>query len=559
MSLAPWWERLPARLLREHAALEHLAADPEGYLASFAWRREEQTLVLTAQLRAWRLKGVEIRFPSSYPEGCPDVRPFPYVSLSTHQYVKTGALCLEIGPDNWHSELLAASLIVSAARLELAELVQIVEGVPVPSRHVDPAWSRPDASSGHALVLSRSAVAAARAADTPVTMQLATLLSAPSLNQFWVRAVPAETDLLDLPPPVVDGLALPLRGWILPDVVAGAAVPRSRDDLNSWLLERNVTLSDASLVFMPNATPSTALRVNKDKVDELYVIEVPEKDVRRPASLAGTADKRVGIVGLGSLGSKVALSLARSGQRRFTLVDSDLLLAENISRHAAVIDHVGMLKARATEDLIRSVAFDSMAVDVWPYDVGGSIPAELHGRMLESLADCDVLVDATADAGAHALLAGLASDHGRPLVWSEVWAGGVGGLLAWADLGRTPCPRCIRRAYLSELSTFPPAPFRTSDERYATGGDEPLVASDADVTFMAAVTARTTLDLLSGGLGEGVDPIVLFGLQPGWIFARPFETRAIRCWPDDWSCSRCWRAPTEPSESDSRAVAKLLT
>ena len=54
---------------------------------------------------------------------------------------------------------------------------------------------------------------------------------------------------------------------------------------------------------------------------------------RLPAEYAGLAPVRVGIVGLGSLGSKIAVSLARSGLRRFLLVDDDVLLPENICRH----------------------------------------------------------------------------------------------------------------------------------------------------------------------------------------------------------------------------------
>ena len=45
--------------------------------------------------------------------------------------------------------------------------------------------------------------------------------------------------------------------------------------------------------------------------------------------------KRVGIVGLGSLGSKVAASLARTGVGQFILVDGDVLHAGNLERHDA--------------------------------------------------------------------------------------------------------------------------------------------------------------------------------------------------------------------------------
>jgi hypothetical protein len=44
--------------------------------------------------------------------------------------------------------------------------------------------------------------------------------------------------------------------------------------------------------------------------------------------------KTIGIVGLGSVGAKIGMSLARMGVRRFCLVDHDVLLPENLERHA---------------------------------------------------------------------------------------------------------------------------------------------------------------------------------------------------------------------------------
>ena len=43
--------------------------------------------------------------------------------------------------------------------------------------------------------------------------------------------------------------------------------------------------------------------------------------------------KKVGIVGLGSFGSQIALELTKAGVHHFTLIDDDRLGAENIVRH----------------------------------------------------------------------------------------------------------------------------------------------------------------------------------------------------------------------------------
>lgn len=66
------------------------------------------------------------------------------------------------------------------------------------------------------------------------------------------------------------------------------------------------------------------------------------------------AEKKVGVIGLGSGGGFVALSLAMSGVGNFVLVDNDVIEAGNVTRHVADLRHVGQNKAAAVADLIRN-------------------------------------------------------------------------------------------------------------------------------------------------------------------------------------------------------------
>ena len=65
------------------------------------------------------------------------------------------------------------------------------------------------------------------------------------------------------------------------------------------------------------------------------------------------AEKKVGVVGLGSGGGFVALSLAMSGVGHFVLVDNDELDSGNVVRHVADLRYVGENKAAAVADLIQ--------------------------------------------------------------------------------------------------------------------------------------------------------------------------------------------------------------
>lgn len=61
----------------------------------------------------------------------------------------------------------------------------------------------------------------------------------------------------------------------------------------------------------------------------------------------------VAIVGLGSLGSEIAIQLGMSGVGSFILIDPDTLSTHNVVRHAADLRYVGKLKVDAVAELLR--------------------------------------------------------------------------------------------------------------------------------------------------------------------------------------------------------------
>src|SRR5512141_1412388 len=77
-----------------------------------------------------------------------------------------------------------------------------------------------------------------------------------------------------------------------------------------------------------------------------------EKYLGRDA-LDQLAHKSVAVVGVGSGGGFVALSLAMSGVGRFVLIDDDTLEAHNVVRHVADRRYIGDPKVHAVAELIR--------------------------------------------------------------------------------------------------------------------------------------------------------------------------------------------------------------
>lgn len=66
-------------------------------------------------------------------------------------------------------------------------------------------------------------------------------------------------------------------------------------------------------------------------------------------------EKRVAIVGLGGLGSNIAVMLARSGVGHLMLVDFDVVEASNLNRQHYFPRHLGMPKAEALAEQLREI------------------------------------------------------------------------------------------------------------------------------------------------------------------------------------------------------------
>ena len=66
-------------------------------------------------------------------------------------------------------------------------------------------------------------------------------------------------------------------------------------------------------------------------------------------------EKKVCILGLGGLGSNVAILLARAGIGYLKLVDFDIVEASNLNRQQYRISHIGMKKTEAIKTIIKEI------------------------------------------------------------------------------------------------------------------------------------------------------------------------------------------------------------
>jgi molybdopterin/thiamine biosynthesis adenylyltransferase len=219
---------------------------------------------------------------------------------------------------------------------------------------------------------------------------------------------------------------------------------------------------------------------------------------------------RVGIVGLGGMGSLIAEQLAHLGVGSLTLVDFDELEISNLNRVVgASRDDVGSPKVKVAERLIHRINC-------------GIVVEPLHRSILKEdtarqLLDCDLVFCCTDSHGSRAVVNQLSYQYLIPVIDTGVRIDALGGRIS-SMAGRVqllspglPCLSCsglldseqIRRDFLSDSE-------RKADP-YITGHSEPQPAVVSINGVVASLAVTMFLSVVAGVPSTGRHLVYLVG------------------------------------------------
>ena len=147
--------------------------------------------------------------------------------------------------------------------------------------------------------------------------------------------------------------------------------------------------------------------------------------------------KLVVIVGVGTVGSKMAQELAKSGVRRLRLIDGDSLEDVNLSRHVLPPQYVGMNKAEAL-----TVHLAEEVPELLPEAVPRYVDVSLSdGQLDKLLEDADLIVATTDDRGAQRRIGRRALALDIPAVFPALYTNDGGEVFVQRS-PRLPCFLC---------------------------------------------------------------------------------------------------------------------
>lgn len=538
-----WWERYPGLLEAEKEALDRL-----GY----RWEIDEDArqngqLVIHVEYPnskecVWNLRA---EFPATYPY-FPPIVILEDVALSRHHHPVSKNLCLLArNGEDWqpqHDSLAillseqipkilvttssAADTLEDAAQQEdhigepLASFVEYADNsvLIVPDEVPDPA-----VTSGRLSILAKPLPAKERTNGNMqgvvsaildlerhplITLDVALPSHTLHLDGYWMRLAkrPVHTDthlfrrqLVSLMertiPSFKRNLMTARPGQTL---VAGFIY----EDETSW----RTTGQDWVFLLMTVQAKSK----NRNTIPELTMTTIRadrggEKTwMQRAPILLPMRTKKVLLFGAGSLGSPIALHLARAGLGRLTIIDDDYLQVGNTIRWALGWQYAGLAKVSALKEYIRQ-NYPYTEVDTQRFILGNLnfAPPNTQGPrsdyevLREKIIAADVVIDAAASYRVSHFLSDLAVELGKPYVWLTTTHGCEGGIVGRRIPGSEyGCWHC-HNFRLSDGS-IPLPPDASTGEIQPTGCSQAtFVGAGIDSEEIALMASRLAVATLS--------------------------------------------------------------
>lgn len=287
--------------------------------------------------------------------------------------------------------------------------------------------------------------------------------------------------------------------------------PLTTSNILSWLKENNIPFNTKKNQFIffvfddewgekGNTRISwLALKLTGGKASwvRCYLISDDDIMIRTPNGRK-FYEKKVTIVGAGSLGSIVSTTLAQEGIGTIYLVDYDIYEPSNAIRHQVRQSFFALSKVDGVAERILELS-PKTNVKVSRMSVGSTKEHESTKKFMEILNESDIVIDTTGEHGVSHFLNRLCVKHKIPLVIGSVTNGAWSCEIVKYIPNHSGCWGCWNRNYGKRCP--PSAP--KGKMQFAPGCDQP--------TFIGGISS---INIAGGLVAEaGIDTLLMSDLE----------------------------------------------
>jgi molybdopterin/thiamine biosynthesis adenylyltransferase len=516
----PWWELWPGRMEFEFQALEAAGIKFERNEAAFAQKVLHLALKFNRNGKEVCLWAI---FPPLYPYFRPEVSTVPG-TFPRHQNPIDGNLCL-LGrrSQNWSSEWTLADLLthqfplleraaLTKDRIEREALEEPL-GEPLTSYYAYCPGSMviidslkqvgsEHTAGGLTVLIEPESLPTIRAKVVDVRAQNGKKLFSFDSCPWVGKEIPATWIRLSEPP-----FAKTLREFeqhLLENRLIAPA--KFTHKVGTWFIDIIGILMPEELQQGENADGWMFLvRLKQDKTQKTQTDLVragraglTDFSVRTP-TLSFLRNKRIALVGLGSVGAPIAIELARSGIGGISLIDFDFVEPGSVVRWPLGNSAFGLQKTEVMKGFIKS-NYPFTKAEALEYRFGTNYLPDYNANLQKTLSQADLIIDATAELGIHQFLSDYARISKKPFLYAFLTPGGYGGLVACIDSGKQMgCWHCLQIA-LQKDKTIPEPPFLDNADMQPVGcAERTSIFPGFDATEISLQATRMAVSVLSNG------------------------------------------------------------
>lgn len=240
-------------------------------------------------------------------------------------------------------------------------------------------------------------------------------------------------------------------------------------------------------------------------------------------------DKSITIFGCGSLGSVIALLLAKAGIGKLTLIDSDFVAPGNVARHICDLGLVGLPKTIASKHVIQRHVPDCEVIEY-----GETWNSE---EIREYLSFTNLVVDATANRPFSLLLNDVCVETDTSFITATAYRKATIGRIVICRPKMDPCLACYSDHTFWNENQYPLIPEGEGDGFVEDGcGSVTEEGVALNIEAIANIAARIATKVLRGDVSDGN---LCIEVNEPLLDVRGIMSKSGRYWFDNQPHSSC--------------------
>ncbi|MFC6347413.1 ThiF family adenylyltransferase [Vagococcus carniphilus] len=566
-----WLEENNKRFIEEYDLLNDLERKND-WIKNTNWNIEnEELLVYYFDIDIDdKLYSLKMIFPRFFPNSPITVKiNEKEVSWTSHQYTN-GVLCLEWGPDNWSDVVYGVDMVKSVYALLDAERPKSTGT----NKKIVP--SRDNFSLGQQMrfkkriqYLTKEMVELFLTVNSNLVLNFKENFVDTSSAVYQLSGLYIKDEEIKLLPDEQFNLLSGYRD--IPGFLQKVTELKSTYDYEDFLEELDIeeikeymikalqkNSLDKIIVLLSNSQVILPYYIDliDKKVYDIFLLKDNDCEERNPYVGKISKETKIAVVGVGSLGSKISISLARSGIKNLLLVDDDVFLSHNIQRHELDIRHLGQMKVDALSKRLKKINTD-IFVQTSCLALSTLESNQAYNNLINLISGCDIIVDATANDEAFYVLANISIMSNRPMVWGKVFAGGLGGVIAKNNPENNTTPFQIQEGIKNFYIDNPHEANQITQNYTQFIGDEVFIASDADVSIITSWMTKIIFSILEPNNKsiQFLSDIYFIGGKQEWIFKQPMQVISLNVEKNEI----VEKVKTDISDKEKIRINKIIT